>query len=704
LKLKYVLPFLAASSFLPVGWRLMYQGVTEPIGLLSDFGFGLVILLIALYCPHWIRALVLVLWVVAQAAARELILAMQRLPAWDDLQFLTDREFLINSTTGLHLSSPPVLIVFLLSTLLACCLPLTRPAWKGLRVGGALCVLILLLHGFLNTRFDNQSVIARYNPMHWFIADTLSTALQREAAIDVSLPPGLNELDLSGDPLLAKTRAKNVLIILLEGIPGMYHPEIGKAMGVTSAETEMHRLAAATQKAMLIPDFTVHSHQTLRGLYSILCGDFSKFSWDTPKAFELQSNPERAQDCLPSQMTQFGWSTHFLQAASLGFMGKDRIMPLMGFQQVHGTEWFTEPNPFPFEWGVTDSVFFHGAAKYVDQLRAKKQPWMLTLLTVGTHQPYAAPDEFAARFSSPKNATVDMLDQAVADFIEHLRKTGVLKNTLVIITSDESHGSPMADWIGSWGLAVVLTPEQKRLPRIKEGGYGLVDITASVLDYLGVDPPSTIIGRSFFRDYTVPREMISYTASKRRWHTASNLRYECTDDGRCRVGTAASLLGPAPENAVQDQEGVGARLAGIAKALDRKLLVEDETTTLSFADGELRKLPEKTANEWSDNLVGAQYLDFPANSTVRVSIKMKAVKAPTSGIQVKLLVKQWEFTQEDIVTPIFPLLHTGEESEIEFEFDNPKARQYFSFHLLGEGKGGQIRMDEFNVTIAPKKG
>ena len=87
----------------------MYQGFSEPIGLLSDCGFGLVILLIGLYCPHWIRALVLVLWVVAQAAARELILAMQRLPSWDDLQYLTDPEFLVNSTAGLHLSSPPVL-------------------------------------------------------------------------------------------------------------------------------------------------------------------------------------------------------------------------------------------------------------------------------------------------------------------------------------------------------------------------------------------------------------------------------------------------------------------------------------------------------------------------------------------------------------------------------------------------------------------
>jgi hypothetical protein len=328
---------------------------------------------------------------------------------------------------------------------------------------------------------------------------------------------------------------------------------------------------------------------------------------------------------------------------------------------------------------------------------------MLTLLTVGTHQPYAVPDEVAARFSSRKNATVDLLDQSVAGFIDTLRKSGALKDTLVIITSDESHGSPLADWISSWGLAVVMAPEQKKLPRLKEGGYGLVDITVSVLDYLGIKPPETLIGRSFFRNYSTPREMVSYTTSKLRWHTASNLRYECTDDNHCRVGTAPSLLGPLPENFVQDKEGTGARLAGIARALDHKLFTEDGAKILKFANGELRKLPEIITNEWSDNLVGAQYLDFPANSKVHVSIRLKAVKAPASGIRLKLLVKQWEFTQNDVAMPVFPILHAGEESEIEFEFDNPKARQYFSFHLLGEGKNGSVRMEEFNVTVKKNK-
>lgn len=706
MKNKLALFFLALASFSPFIWRLVYQRGTEPIGLLSDCSYGLFILLLALYSPHWLRIILIVTWALFQVTAHELVTSMQRLPTWQDLHYLADPAFVEHSTVGFNLASSYLVELLLLATIVACCLPVKRPSWKYLRHGMIFFFALMLVQGISSRKFDNQSVIARYNPLDWFIVEALSKPLNKEQFKRLAaLPPGLNALDLSGTALVPKGKAKNVLIVAMEGIPGLYYPEIRKAMGMESTPTtDMHRLVDSTPEAMLIPDFVDHSHQTIRGLYSMLCGDFSKLSWDTPKAFELQENPTRAQDCLPAQMAKNGWSTHFLQAASLGFMSKDRVMPMIGFQQVHGNEWFTEVNPFPFDWGVVDAVFFRGAGDYIANLQAKKQPWMLTLLTVGTHQPYAVPEAIAARYPSRKIATVDLLDQAIAEFIERLRHDGVLKDTLVIITSDESHGSEIADWISSWGMALVLAPEQQQLPRIKTGGYGLVDMTASILDYLGVRIPPTLIGRSFFREYTTPREMVSYTTSKRRWHTADNLRYECSDDGRCRVGTAQSLLGPLPADFAPDRGNGGVQLSAIATALDHKLLTQQGPRILQFANGQLRKLPEKITNEWSDNLVGAQYLDFPANSKVHVSIRVKAIKAPKRGLHLKLLVKQWEFTQHDIAMPVFPTLHAGEESKVEFEFNNPKTRQYFSFHLMGEGKNGTVRMEEFTVTIDQAQG
>jgi hypothetical protein len=118
-----------------------------------------------------------------------------------------------------------------------------------------------------------------------------------------------------------------------------------------------------------------------------------------------------------------------------------------------------------------------------------------------------------------------------------------------------------------------------------------------------------------------------------------------------------------------------------------------------FANGEIRRLPEKVVNEWSENLVGAQYLDFPEISKIHVSVRIKAVQAGAEAVQLTLNLRQYEYLVTDIAYPPFPLLHAGEETEIAFDFDNPEARQAFSFHLFGEGRQAAVQIEEFNVTV-----
>jgi hypothetical protein len=692
---------LGVLTMTPLIWRLVHTGGSEYIGLLSDGGVGVLMFVLLLWSPRWLRVILALVWTGFMIGARELVAAMNRLPTREDLHYLTNADFVKNSTANFHVSSPDLVWAMSLSAFLVCLLPLARPKWRYAFLGLTLGAAILLCQSYLSIQHDDQSVASRHNALHWLIADALFAPppFTAKDLANFHLPRGLDRADLDGTPLLAKGTAKNVLIVTLEGMPGLYYPEIRKAMGVDYHKVSMDRLAKSTRDAMLIPDYTDHSHQTIRGLYALLCGDFSKQSWDTPKAVELYGNPERAKECLPAQMAAHGWNTNFLQGAGLSFMGKDRFMPMIGFQEVHGNEWFKEANPYPFEWGVIDSVFFRGAREYIAGLQQKHHPWMLTLLTVGTHQPYAVPDSVVANYPDRRSATVDLLDQAVAQFIDGLRQDGVLKDTLVIVTSDESHGSEIGDWVSSWGLGIVLAPEAGQLPRLKQGGYGMVDGEVSVLDYLGLPIPAQVIGRSLFRNYATPREMVSYTTSKRRWHTADNLRYECQDDGRCRVGKAKSLLGPPPAEFLRDKEGRRNPIFLVAAALDHKLLPQQGVRVLKFASGEIRHLSEKVKNEWSENLVGAQYLDFPAHSKVRVSIRVKVLQASAEGVQLKLGFKQWEGTINTIQHPGFPLLHAQEEGNVEFTFDNPVARQYFSFHLLGEGKDATVQIEKFDVTI-----
>ena len=697
----------AIPSFLPFFWRLFRHGLGEPAGLLSDIAIGLAVYLLAIISPRLLRVVLLLLWALFQAGSQELYAAMQRLPSWQDLQYLADPNFIGNSAAGLHLTYPVFTALLVVAAIVAGPIRIARPRLSVLLPSTMIVVLLLVAQGHLSRQLNDRSIAARFNPLHWFISDAAATSfLPKPAELTVAdLPPSLRRLDLSGTPLLpGRGKARNVLIITLEGVPGLYLPEIRKAFDLPEGPYQMEGLAAATADATLVPDFIAHSHQTIRGLYSMLCGDFSKFSYDMSKAFELQFNPERARECLPAQMAANGWDTHYLQAAGLSFMGKDQVMPNVGFQQVHGNEWFSEPDPYPFMWGKTDPVFFRGARQYIAELRATDKPWLLTLLTVGTHQPYAAPDDIVARYPNRMIATVAILDQAVADFLNGIKEDGVLDDTLVIVTSDESHGDDLGEWVSSWGLMAILAPEGRELPRIKTGGYGLVDIQASIQDYLGLPIPPSVIGPSMFRDYRQPREMISYTNSQLRWFTSDGRRFECSRGGGCSVGEDDSLIGPLPEGFSRDQGNSAPRLFALASVLDHKLASAEPTQLLRFANGEIRRLPEKITNEWTDNLAGAQYLDFPAGSKVQVSIRVKALQASPEGIRLTLSMRQFENQVGGIDHPPFPVLHAGEEGHVEFTIDNPTARQSFSFHLVGEGKDAEIRLDEFNVTINRKQG
>jgi Sulfatase len=698
---------LAVPCFLPLLWRLLHKGVTEPAGLLSDCALGLLVYFTALYSPYVIRTLLIVVWAVFQAGSQELLAAMQRLPAWQDLHYIADPTFVENSVQSLHLASPLLLGILLFSALFSCFFKVKRPGKTFFFKGLALFVGLLTAQVALSRYLITKSVAARYNPLQWIIVDAIHASLQaqnQDLPLD-ALPPSLRTLDLTGTSLLSgKGRAKNALIVVMEGVPGLYYPDIRRAMRVPAGPFEMTGLAGQTAGATLVPDFVDHSHQTIRGLYAMLCGDFSKFSYEMPKAMELQENPGRGQECLPAQMAKHGWDTHFLQGAGLAFMNKDQVMPVIGFRHVHGTEWFSEADPFPFNWGKTDPVFFRGARKYIADLQAQKQPWLLTLLTVGTHQPYAAPDDIAARYPNRMIATTAILDAAVADFLKGIREDGVLEDTLVIITSDESHGDEIGDWASSWGLMVILAPEQQQLPRIKQGSYGMVDVTASILDYFGIKPPASVIGRSFFRDYARPREMLSLTESKLRWHTADNKRYECTRNGDCSVGTAPSIIGFPPADFGRDTENHSPRLFAMATALDHKIADRKRPRLLHFANGEILKLPEKITNEWTDNLVRAQFLDFPAGTKAHVSIRIKALQTPQQGIQLKLIMRQYEKVVGGIDAPPFPIMHTGDEDRVAFDIYNPNARLYFSFHLIGVGKDAVIKMEEFDVNIARTPG
>ncbi|MES2819880.1 MAG: LTA synthase family protein [Pseudomonadota bacterium] len=689
-----------------------WLGWSDGFGYTSDLAIGTLLMLLLHNRPLWLALPPMLVWCVFTLSNAELIGAVGRMPEASDLKYLTDPQFLSLSTQGSGLTYPWLGLVltagvlfYLLGKLRKAQVPATRfsPYWYALPV--------LLLLGHAANQYFNPSEAdqwKQFNLPHKLLAEAMNSGqLQVEDWLDgdsPDLPPdiaSLTQLDLNGSKLFEGAgKARNVLIITLEGIPGAYLAPNRAATGSRYQEDLMPRLGQWAQRAMNTPDYVLHAHQTIRGLYTMLCGDYDKFDSGTPKGVELLNNQVRNLECLPAQLRKQGFSTHFLQGAGLRFMAKDKIMPHMGFGKTLGRDWFKNKPYLEFPWGMDDKAYFEGALGYVKQLRRQKQPWMLTLLTVGTHQPYSAPPAYLASHATAKGAAIGYLDDAVADFLVGLEKQGVLKDTLVIVTSDESHGIEEVRLASAWGFNLVLAPEQAALPALKRGIYGHLDLSASVLDYFDLPVPTSLSGRSLFRDYSTGREILSYTNGLLRQHDGKGTFTECDFQQVCRRYASEGFIADSARYMGRFSGKPARIMAQRAELLSQSLLTGQIGQHYQFATQERITLKETaSSDDWADNLIGAQYLELPKGTNTRVSLKVRAIRMGKQGATLQLKTKAYD-REVLVAIPELPTLKAGKSIEITFNFDNPDTRKAFSFHLLGQGRG-TIEITDFSVVSEP---
>lgn len=680
-------------------------GWSNPLGFLSDLAVGS-LLVVTLHRRAWWLALpVLMFWALLAIATAELVSAVGRLPTPSDIHYLIDPQFVENSTGGglAH----PALAMALLGALAFWLLTqfvgrgLSRPALPR-SVWAAPIVLFAAHWGAQNLWPNDGDAWRLYNLPHQLLASEVADLqIQAEEWLDgdVEEPTpamaGLTDVDLNGQKLLAAPgQARNVLIIALEGIPGAYIRANREAIGSHYQEDLMPNLSRWAERGMNTPDYVLHTHQTIRGLYAMLCGDYDKLNNGTPKGVEMLTLNERNQACLPAQLREHGFSTHYLQGAGLRFMAKDKIMPHIGFDATHGLEWFSNSNYLEFPWGKDDRAFFEGALDYVGQLKKLKQPWMLTLLTVGTHQPYSAPDDYLQRYETPKQAAVGYLDDALDQFLAGLERQGVLKDTLVVITSDESHGIDGVRLASSWGLNLTLAPEQAQLPRLNAGVYGHVDLSTSILDYFDLPVPTALSGRSLFRDYDSGREIMSFTNGKLRYHDGEGIFSECDLPRRCRYYQSTGFIAESATYKGTYSGHPARQIAARADALDLSLLRTPLNHRYQFGSNNIIPLQAQIKDDWADNLIGAQYLEMPKGSHTRVRLTVRSVD-PQQAAYIQLKAKQFE-QDVQLGLPTEMVATADQPLELDFSFENPQPRKAFSFHLLGYGNGA-VEVSDFSV-------
>lgn len=358
--------------------------------------------------------------------------------------------------------------------------------------------------------------------------ETLFKKSPRKTGFDInSKPQEKGTSFLNAD----RTHPKNIILIILEGF-SQYHIEVGY----------LPHLKKLQKEAFVLSQFLSHQKQTNRGLFSLLCGDYPNLKTFTAKSDLIISNLLKPM-CLPHFLKEMGYENTFLQSAPLVFMGKDQFAKNIGFDFAVGANSFEE-NRMISSWGVADEDIFSASLEVLSKGNNKK---FLTLLTANTHHPYKT----TAGTTTFKGA-IQHIDGVVASYIEELKKRKLMKDSLIIITSDESFqsdkGLPLH--FDNWGFFMAFSKDlpQKNIAR----SYGQKNLQSSVLDFLKKEK---LAERSFFRNYDSRESLIfSNTFQKRLFHyTPSGDLLICSFMGICETKRPEGNLFSYLQNSKEDE-------------------------------------------------------------------------------------------------------------------------------------------------------
>ncbi len=698
-----LLTFLAGRFILV---RNVIAGSVTPLGLAADFFFAAAVIAFA-YAGGGIHislsTVIAVFFFFYHIVAMEMIVAKDTVPILSDLQF-ADKEFFKGS--ALHIEFAEYLIILIISII-----PLLI-AIQRLRAGGRrrITALIAGIAGFLmvaaitSTGPEWHKTNAVYLSIRDSIIGSVISGTEENGSSSAAEHPETRaggkaaEKTIYGKPLLSypKQNAPNIIIVVLEGIPGIYLRQVQEATGI-DYPLVMNELSTIAEQSLVVPHFVTHSRQTIRGLYAMQTGDYSKLSITTPKIYEYMSLPEGVRPpTLARILKNRGYRTFYLQAADLSYMSKDRFMYSAGFNEVYGKQFF-KSQYVSFDWGPDDRAFFEQSADFIkEKNRCGSDPWLVELLTVGTHHPYAVPDEFRKDYQVDKEAAVAYLDKAVGKFYLELKESGILDDTIVIFTSDESHGVTGQPFGRYWGLMVVNGPGITGI--VNNDIHGLIDVPGSMLDFLEFTPlPPDYPRYSFFRTGGPERNLLFGPCIRYKdgsvYETLNQISVKQYVPENGRLFSAGY-----EERLIEGEEG--SRLASEIISLRQKA---NESLTshiegagaFTFLSGDRFELGTETRI-----LTTGQYLDLPGGSMISVELEARVLSG-NALIRPQMIQYVHDLGVPEIETP--PVT-AGNTLHVSFRFPMKKdvARVWAALYAKASAGSGssEIIIDTYNLSIS----
>ncbi|RIJ41413.1 LTA synthase family protein [Pontibacter oryzae] len=275
----------------------------------------------------------------------------------------------------------------------------------------------------------------------------------------------------------------NVVILILESFAAEYVGALNHGQGYTPF------LDSLATEGILFRNAFANGRKSIEALPSILAG--------VPSLMlePFITSPYQANNVygLGTLLQQQNYKTAMFHGAANGSMGFNDFSRRAGVQQYFGMDEYPEQlrkNDFDGQWGIFDEPYLQYVSK---QLTEFEKPFMATIFTLSSHQPYTIPDKYKNTFPKGEleiHESIGYADYALKEFFQSAAKQPWYHNTLFIITADHTQKSinpAYQNELGHYRVPLLLFHPARRLPRINPDKVAQhADIPATVVDYLNL--------------------------------------------------------------------------------------------------------------------------------------------------------------------------------------------------------------------------
>lgn len=296
----------------------------------------------------------------------------------------------------------------------------------------------------------------------------------------------LDALEFTPGTYAAQTgpvKKDNVVILILESFAAEYVGALNNGQGYTPF------LDSLATEGVLFQHAFANGRKSIEALPSILAG--------VPSLMlePFITSPYQANNLygLGTLLQQQNYKTAMFHGAANGSMGFNDFSRRAGVQQYFGMDEYPEQSrkhDFDGQWGIFDEPYL----QYVSQkLTDIDKPFMATIFTLSSHQPYTIPDKYKKTFPKGEleiHESIGYADHALKEFFQSAAKQPWYQNTLFVITADHTQKSINPTYqneLGHYRVPLLLFHPSGNLPKIHADKIAQhADIPATVVDYLNL--------------------------------------------------------------------------------------------------------------------------------------------------------------------------------------------------------------------------